>query len=97
MERSNPTDIWFNVLLNSNLSDLDNLCSTNKQVYQLCNSPYFWLQKFKVDNSFMNNYQLRDSPYFWLQKFKIVNIPLIQYQTNFNSWINEYILILKTY
>lgn len=43
-------DIWFNVLLHSNVDSIINFCLTSKYYYQFTNYTYFWLEKFKKDN-----------------------------------------------
>ena len=37
-------DIFFNILLNSDIQDIELLCSTSKKIKLLCNG-YFWEQK----------------------------------------------------
>ena len=46
MERA---DILYNILLNSNIKQIDNLCNTNAQALQYCQSEHFWKSKFMHD------------------------------------------------
>lgn len=43
-------DIWYNILLNSNIKELDYLCYTNKDSIDICSDKQFWLDKFLNDN-----------------------------------------------
>ncbi|HSW76523.1 MAG TPA: hypothetical protein VLG50_05735 [Candidatus Saccharimonadales bacterium] len=42
-------DIQFNLLLNTSITNIDDVCMMNKQAYQLCHDPYFWIKKFEYD------------------------------------------------
>ena len=42
-------DIWFNILLRLSYTDIFNICTINKSIYNICNNKYFWFKKFKKD------------------------------------------------
>lgn len=51
-------DTLFRVLLYSDIEDIKSICISNKYTLNnLCNSMYFWEQKFKLDNLYLPNYK----------------------------------------
>lgn len=49
----NNQDIFYNIMLNSDIKDINSLCRTNNLANQLCNSNYFWKDKFNIDYEFV--------------------------------------------
>ena len=45
-----PKDILYNILLQSDVETLNNLCRTNKEAETLCKSVQFWMDKMNNDN-----------------------------------------------
>lgn len=44
-----PTNVIFNILLNSDLPTINNLCKSNSQINNICQNEYFWRQKYIKD------------------------------------------------
>ncbi len=42
-------DLYYEILLNSDIEDIDNLCMINKSFNNICQSKYFWIDKFNKD------------------------------------------------
>lgn len=43
-------EIIYNILLNSNIHDIRNLCQSNIQFKNICHDKHFWVDKFNHDN-----------------------------------------------
>lgn len=43
-------EIIYNILLNSNIHDIRNLCQSNIQFKNICHDKHFWIDKFNHDN-----------------------------------------------
>jgi len=43
------SDVYYNILLNSSLDILKNLCLVNPNAIQHCNNTHFWIDKFNQD------------------------------------------------
>jgi len=41
--------MWLNILLNTNVKDIKNICLTNTTTKVICNDKHFWEQKMKYD------------------------------------------------
>lgn len=44
-----PEPVIFNILLNSDLETIDNLCRTHPRIREICKKEYFWQQKYIKD------------------------------------------------
>lgn len=66
-------DVYFNILLNSQIDTLRNLCLTQKNTALHCNNNYFWIKKFEHDNLPLLSDQ--NSISGWINEYKkVVNI-----------------------
>jgi len=60
-----PTDIIYNLLLELPYRDLLNYCQSNKQIYKVCSTEYFWENKYYHDfdniepNANINSWRLK--------------------------------------
>ena len=88
------TDMWFNILLNSNIDDVASSCVTNKTATIVCNNGDFWKQYFEQYNI---PYLLSNDPASsaWLKDYtswciKFGEDCAIEKPTNYVEWIKEY-------
>ena len=44
-----PGDMYYNILMDSDPSAIENICMINKTSYQICSNPAFWINKFNQD------------------------------------------------
>ena len=64
-------DVWFNILLNTDVNDLQKVCYTNKNTINICTNDYFWIQKFNHDGYPLfseNNTSLQD----WINEYNTI-------------------------
>lgn len=43
-------DIWNYILNLTDVNELPKICSTNYNLYNICNDSYFWREKFRISN-----------------------------------------------
>lgn len=71
----NAEDSWYNILLNTNIKNINNTCLINKNTINICKNKQFWLDKFSHDNL----------PYL-IKKFPInITKILIEYEKIYNA------------
>jgi hypothetical protein len=64
-------DEWFDILLNTDVNDMQKVCYTNKNTINICTNPYFWQQKFNHDAYPLlskNNTSLQD----WINEYNAI-------------------------
>ena len=66
-----PDPILFNVLLNTNFNNLENLCLTDKRALKYCNDEYFWKTKYYHDEL-----PIIESITNWKRAYKIIYIAM---------------------
>src|SRR5258708_9538835 len=45
-----PSEMWENILLNTDVNELKNVCFTNKTTINICNKTSFWKEKITLFN-----------------------------------------------
>ncbi len=51
-------DLLFNLMLQLDLKEIKNMCLVNKTANQICDNPYFWQEKMKIENIQSNVYSM---------------------------------------
>ena len=63
-------EILFNILINSD--NIENISQINKNIYTICNSVYFWQEKFKHDNLLILTKESPTSINNWMKEYQYV-------------------------
>ena len=63
-----PTELWTQILLEADLSNLMLLCSTNQDYYKICSSSSFWRTRFR--NANLPIVTPQESFAYWLNEFQ---------------------------
>lgn len=77
---------WLEILLNSPIENIDNICSINKNTNKLCQDKYFWELKFENDKLPLMEYQNNYIEY--IREYKIVSNAKKFYQYLSYKYIN---------
>ncbi len=51
-------DLLFNLMLQLDLKEIKKMRSVNKTTNQICDNPYFWKEKMKLENIQSNVYSM---------------------------------------
>ena len=60
---------WFELLLQSDIDTIENICMSNKEIGKTCKDKYFWEQKFEYDNLPILTMQNTQSG--WIKEYKM--------------------------
>lgn len=74
-------DNLFNIMIESDIETINNLCVTNKN-NNVCNNEYFWVEKFNHDNMpiiiYRNNFSTWIKEYIAVKEAKIKALEILQ-------------------
>lgn len=65
-----PDEILFNIVINSD--NIKNISQINKNTFNICNSIYFWQEKFKHDNLLILSKESPNSINHWMKEYQYV-------------------------
>src|SRR5947208_2278161 len=62
-------DIWYNILIQSDIETIENLCVTNKNAYKICNNKSFWRNKFHNDGLPFDSQKQYNTVNEWIKEY----------------------------
>ncbi len=66
-----PDEIIFNILIN--MDNIKNISQITKNIYTICNSVYFWQEKFKKNNLLIMTKEFPVSINNWIKEYQYVS------------------------
>lgn len=79
-------DTWYNILLNTDVNQINKSCQTNKLTSQICHNKQFWLDYWKKQGVPKSVFNLPESQKDWYKLYKITIIV----NKLINLFINEH-------
>lgn len=63
-------DLYYNIILHSDMKTIQSLAMTNKLLYDFLSQKYVWINKFQQDDFIIREYRLK--PYQWINEYNAV-------------------------
>jgi hypothetical protein len=91
-----PQDIWYNILLNTDVHQINKSCQTNRSTSLVCRKPQFWVAYWKLWGIPLSVFDLPQKRSDWFKLHKITTVvnhltQLFIIEHELRHWVNVFI------